>query len=422
MIHDLVIFSLVTVMCSDKGKERTKSILSQGIPSKAWRFLAFFSGTLVAVLALYWVYAVVMPELKGYEKWGWLWKTFYYGLILYLGLLVFRFASSPQAGTIALGWPFQPLSDRLPRDKNIWDWLNLVGGPALLGIIASIISFFVTQSNQETASMLQDRKERQQILNDYVREMTSLIKSQPYSSMNVELKTAISTRTLNALEDLKDDHLRQGYVLRFAVRAFPDFSCTEEEIAQKVSDPTRKLSCPMPPNIDIRGIQLSNFRRSRNSKIPSDLFLGTDLRDANLKKVYLEDSRLSNVNLQGADLSEAYLDTVRLDSAAMDQWTNLSRTKLVKVDLSNTTGLNSAILDGVSISSDSVLPSNFNPCELVEDGKIAISVPIEIKQMNLDHRIKQQNLAREQFKRRYGCPPWPILQKPKDKVSEKPKG
>ena len=93
-------------------------------------------------------------------------------------------------------------AERLPQGKTIWDWLDLVGGTALLGIAASIISFFITQSNQETASLMQDRKERQQVLNDYIREMRSLIKTQKYDSMNSELKSAISTRTLNALEDL----------------------------------------------------------------------------------------------------------------------------------------------------------------------------------------------------------------------------
>lgn len=368
---------------------------------KGMRFLVAFAVGLAVAIALYWIYAVLMPELRGYEQWGWLWKTLFYGLVLYLGLWAFRFASSPNAQRVALGWPFQPLSQRLPSDKNIWDWLTLIGGTTLIGIVASIISFFVTQSNQDSASMLQDRKERQQILNDYIREMTSLVKSQSYNNMTPELKTAISTRTLNALEDLSKDHVRQGYILRFAVRSFPGFTCHEEEMA----DPRR--SCPMPSNIAIRDIQLVNFRRLKNSKVPRGLFEGADLTGANLKNLVLEDSLLTSANLTNANLSKAYLTDVSLESAKLDG-ADLSEAVLVKTNLKYATGLHSVRLDGAAISTDSDLPNDFNPCELMESKKLLIRAPQAIAQMSPGERVKTMNKHRAAFYTKYGCYPWPI--------------
>lgn len=262
-------------------------------------FLLMFLLGLGLVVLIAWIYAYWLPELPDYDRWEALYRLVFYGLVLLLVLLLIKVVPASTSCARTISWPFASVQRLLPQ-KPAWEWLKLVGGTTLLGIVAGLISFLVTQSTQETALRLQDKKERQQLLTDYMNDMTQLLKGASYSNMRDELKVAISSRTLNTLEALEGDGSRQGYVLRFASRAFPNFTCP-----LKVDE----KFCKMPANISLNGVSLKGFKVNATNRIEEDLFEGVDLREADL-----EGSDFTRANLNGAHMERANLSKVNFGS------------------------------------------------------------------------------------------------------------
>lgn len=283
-------------------------------PHPAICFLLTFLFGLGLVVLIAWIYANCLPKLPDYDRWEALYRLVFYGLVVLLVLVLIKVIPSSSSCARAISWPFSSIRGLLPKPEKPWDWLEIIGGTTLLGILASVISFLVTQSTQENALRLQNDKERQQLLTDYMKDMTQLIKGASYANMGDELKVAISSRTLNTLEALEGDGSRQGYALRFASRAFPNFTCPQND--DKV--------CQLPSNISLHGISLKGYNIEKSNTSPQELLVEADLVDADL-----EGSDFAGANLSGAKMAGAILSRARFGSETVfNRTTQFANAKL----------------------------------------------------------------------------------------------
>ncbi len=346
-------------------------------------FLIFLLGIVLAVL-IAWLYTSWLPDRPSFDRWASLYRLAFYGLVLMGVLVAIKVVPTSTHLAKAITWPFSSIKVLLPQPEKPWQWLELIGGATFLGIVASVISFFVTQSTQESALRLQDQKERQELLTNYMNDMTQLIKEKPYNEMSNELKVAISSRTLNTLEALQGDGSRQGHVLRFAVRAFPNFTCANK-------------SCRIPANISLRKISLKGFEIDGKNGIPSDLFV-----EANLREADMEESDLRRASLRGANMEGATLRKVKFGSEgfgiATFKGARLEGSEFLGSDLSEAKDFHEAIFrkaEPVILSFNSRLYEGFPYCKLLKEGSIRFTENGLTESSAKIYRAKLHNMLKD---------------------------
>lgn len=341
-----------------------------------------------------------------------------YSVIVFGILLLVRCLPTFSLARDGLSWFIQPFQEHIPRRK-LWDWLQLIGGSSILGLFVGIVGFSISSSNQQQARILQQRqedlskrlqkrqevlakrlqddKEKQGILTTYINDMTGLIErnpgyfdnedykgihspalerdpsaTQPMASTKPKLFIAVGTRTLNAIDSLSGDGDRQGQVLRFAVRAFPDIFCTIS------SRDGSTLSCSLPENLDVKGIVLRKFDITQSNSTPKDLFANKELTKADLSGSTFDGAIFSSTSFRDATLNNttftrnSYLYGVNFANA------KLLNAQFSGADLSQVLNLSKAVFGNTEMSVDVVVPEEFKSilCEHIKAKKVFITYRI----------------------------------------------
>lgn len=313
-------------------------------------FIILFAVGLLAVCFLQLIHIQLLPYGRGFAwqigglslKLGLLVDTFFYATILFILLLSLRVLVDPKMAWMRrrLLYPFRPLGEIFNETKP-FKWLELIGGPALISAVVGLISFFVTQSQNDLTKQLTDAEQKRTIAYDYIQEMTHLIdNNESEEDWTDSLKIAVSTRTLNTLEALEEGDFTpidtsartlQGYILRFALRTFPYFPCSDRQLRE--GDFSK---CPIPKNISLKGILLTGFEIEQlNKQIPIQLFKEVDLMFANL----------DNSKLDAADLDTTQFQHASLRNVSFSKNTRLWKTNFKNADLADAKFRDATIID-----------------------------------------------------------------------------
>lgn len=190
--------------------------------------------------------------------------------------------------------------------KTIWDWLKVVAVP-IAGFILGGVFAIVAQMAGRRAELereLATERERQEILQSYLIQMTQLMLSDALKSDSegVAGRAVASALTFAALRML--DETRKGILVRFL---------HESQLIRR-DGPTISMAFA-----DLKGADLSSADLS-GSDLGGAILIAADLKFANLSEANLygadlTDANLYEANLTGADLTDAILDGAILTGA-----------------------------------------------------------------------------------------------------------
>jgi uncharacterized protein YjbI with pentapeptide repeats len=220
-------------------------------------------------------------------------------------------------------------------DKTVWDWLQLLIVPLVLGVIG----FYFT-SSQEYAHQQEFEEQRLQnaALQTYLAGMRELLldKNLRDSKEDSEVRAVARAQTRSTLGQLSPEG--KGIAIQFLYEA----SLIDKE------HPIVSLS-----HVGLRGVNLSQLDLSSADLTDADLsgadLHGTDLTDANLSSADLRRANLFNANLSDAELfnaslSDAYLSYANLSDADLSN-TDLSGAYLNDANLNGAKGLTKGQLE-----------------------------------------------------------------------------
>jgi uncharacterized protein YjbI with pentapeptide repeats len=205
-------------------------------------------------------------------------------------------------------------------DKTVWDWLQLLIVPLVLGVIG----FYFT-SSQEYAHQQEFEEQRLQnaALQTYLAGMRELLldKNLRDSKEDSEVRAVARAQTRSTLGQLSPEG--KGIAIQFLYEA----SLIDKE------HPIVSLS-----HVGLRGVNLSQLDLS-----------SADLTDANLSSADLRRANLFNANLSDAELfnaslSDAYLSYANLSDADLSN-TDLSGAYLNDANLNGAKGLTKGQLE-----------------------------------------------------------------------------
>lgn len=201
--------------------------------------------------------------------------------------------------------------------KTLWDWLEVVGIPVIIVIIAGAFAF-VTQKAERRAEVQRERDTnhaREATLRAYLDDMTKLIlehKLQDSKQGSAERAVA-HAHTFMALDNL--DGLRKGVLLQFLKKSQlinKDKPIISLDFANLTS---ASLSSADLCDTDLHGVNLTyaelRYANLRNSNLTKAVLSNTDLRNSDLREAIL-----NNANLYNSDLREAAVTREQLDSAS----------------------------------------------------------------------------------------------------------
>lgn len=266
--------------------------------------------------------------------------------------------------------------------KTLWDWMDLILIPCLLGFIAYL--FTNAQKSRELSVALLNKRE--QALQQYFDYMTNLLINIDYSSEEqFEVTRRIArARTMAVLEML--DGRQKGHILRFLIESElihkdqPFFSMRRADLRKLDIDPGLYHNCDLQgANLDGASLPWCNFSDSNMSGITiqeADLeavdFNGSnlnyallsksDLYRARLRKTHLTKADFQNTNLQYVDLSKARIGRASMKSANLRAAT-LHKTYLRFTDLSFA-NLSDADLTDADLSETNLFGANFRNANL----------------------------------------------------------
>lgn len=199
--------------------------------------------------------------------------------------------------------------------KTLWEYLEILIIPAVLGIIALLFNTAARKRDREAEEAARKResdiesdRQRQAILATYFDVMTDLLLDRglykPEKSRKYEaIRTVAKSRTLSALRSL--DGERKGRVLRFL---YESGLISEQPVIILQS-------------ADLRGAHLIEAH-----------LIGANLADANLYKANLYKADLSGAELIHVCLEEANLQEAYLHKADL-MWANLEGANLIVATL-----------------------------------------------------------------------------------------
>ncbi len=201
--------------------------------------------------------------------------------------------------------------------KTLWDWLEVVGIPVVVVIIAGAFAF-VTQKAERRAEEQRERDTdhaREAILRAYFDDMTKLVlehKLQDSKEGSAERAVA-HAHTFMALDNL--DGLRKGVLLQFLKKSQlinKDKPIISLDFANLIK---ASLSSADLCDTDLHGVNLTyadlKYANLRNSNLTKAVLSNTDLRNSDLREAIL-----NNANLYNSDLREAVVTREQLDSAS----------------------------------------------------------------------------------------------------------
>lgn len=219
------------------------------------------------------------------------------------------------------------LPEGVQRARTLWDWLQLVGIPSVVAVVA----LWFNQRREKLERELAKDRSQEESLQKYIDRMTELLleKGLHTSEPEAEVRKIARARTLTVLRELNGE--RKAILLRFLHESG---LITKEKSVVYLS-----------------GADLSGAKLSRAYLHDIDLS-NTNLREADLTKANLGNANLNGADLRGANLTETYLDLADLRKADLTM-ADLEATILFEADLegANLTRarLHKAVLQGASL-------------------------------------------------------------------------
>lgn len=211
--------------------------------------------------------------------------------------------------------------------KTLWDWLQLLGIPVALAVLAFLFNEAQTRRDQER----EDRRaaqqralaadaERENTLQAYLGRMSELMLDHGLlrSKSEADVQEIARTATLTAVSRLDGD--RRGVVVRFLAEAgllgtHVDIEGADLANAQlddlDLSDDDEQLSLTQ---VNLSGADLGGADLTRADLLGANL-RGADLRGADLTRAHLLDADLRGADLREATLWEADLTEANLRAA-----------------------------------------------------------------------------------------------------------
>ena len=201
--------------------------------------------------------------------------------------------------------------------KTLWDWLEVVGIPVTIVIIAGVFGFVAQRAGRRTEEQRErdtDRA-REATLRAYLDDMTKLIlehKLQDSKEGSTERAVAYA-QTFMALRTL--DGPRKGVLLQF-LKESQLINKDKPIISLNLADLTSaNLSSADLGGVDLRAVNLRDADLSNadlhNSDLSEAVLSNTDLHNSDLREAVL-----TNANLHNSDLREAAVTREQLDSAS----------------------------------------------------------------------------------------------------------
>ena len=250
-------------------------------------------------------------------------------VILLSGFAVFvYFGYLQQWGWTGFNESIGPNIRQYQPTKSLWDWLQLLIVPTVLGIAATWLNYVMNRNERAEMKQRADIEhaiaqdsQRETLLQTYLDRMSDLILinhlRQP-GAHAAEARHIARVRTTTVLLQLDD--VRKGSLVRFLYDA--GLISIDKGTGESI--------------INLNGANLSNADLTRANLIGADL-RGADLSSAKLSfarldDAHLERANLNEANLTGAHLSDAYLTGAKLGRAKL-QGTNLKWTHLNDADL-----------------------------------------------------------------------------------------
>lgn len=186
-----------------------------------------------------------------------------------------------------------PDSNHYQPAKSLWDWLQLLGIPAVLAGGAAVFNHLLDARSRDIAT----DQQRETAMQNYLDEMSKLLTDNHLRESPSEpeardiawaARDIARARTLTVLPGL--DPIRKGRVLRFLYETGLIFRDN--------------------PIVDLRGANFSNLRISEtklNSKYLERTGARISLRKAHLQGAIFRDASLEEVDLRDACLDGAYI-------------------------------------------------------------------------------------------------------------------
>jgi uncharacterized protein YjbI with pentapeptide repeats len=214
--------------------------------------------------------------------------------------------------------------------KPVWDWLDLLLVPLILGIVAvGLTAWFNWQQGERQNDIenrraqaeweLAEQRAQDEALQTYLDQMSTLLLEQNLSDDKV--RTLLRARTLTVLERL--DPSRKAQVMRFLLEA--DLVQSADERVPIIALAGGNLRGSNLRAADLREVDLYSANLSAANLSDStlrwadlsnaDLSPDAELRDADLSHTYLLFADLRGANLSGANLSDAQLRKADLRAA-----------------------------------------------------------------------------------------------------------
>ncbi len=241
------------------------------------------------------------------------------------------------------------------RGKTLWDWLQLLIVPAVLGMGAIWFDYeagkragAIQQQREQIQREIEDQRAKNTILSAYFDDLSNLLLEHGLteSQKDSAVRNIARARTLSALSQL--DGRRKGFIVRFLY----------ETNLIKGGTPLLYLGGSISGEPAVDEIVLS--RADLNGAVLHRLFMG----EVNLTRVHLvgADFRwafLSKANFIGADLRNADFTGARLTEASLSS-ADLTGTRLHDADLSKAVGLQQDQIDGACGNRVTKLPEGLS--------------------------------------------------------------
>jgi len=208
--------------------------------------------------------------------------------------------------------------------KTLWDWLQLLVIPLVLGIGG----FWFSQVQKNNEQQIASDNQQAAILQTYLDRMSELLleKGLRTSKADDEVRSVARAQTLTALRSL--DAPRKRALLQFLYES--------DLINKKEGSSIVSLERASLHGANLRNAELEGANLNRTSLRNADLS-GANLRKISLHRAKMSDADLNGATLCGADLSEADLSKVDLRNAHLNEanltGANLSGANLERADL-----------------------------------------------------------------------------------------
>jgi hypothetical protein len=195
------------------------------------------------------------------------------------------------------------------QEKTLWDWLDLLLVPLILGIGIATIE---TMESRRVDYNLTERY-KQEMLRDYFRNIHALVfnKQNMTTLKNAERydpqRELLGSQTLTTLEVLEEDTTRKSQIIRFIGNS---------SLSRFIPLRRANLADTNLSHVDLTGadLRLTNLKRAN---LTGANLCRADLSGAKIQQADLTDAKYNNETVMPEELSESQLQS-------MDKWNSSS--------------------------------------------------------------------------------------------------